>query len=247
MKKNIYDLFLEKILNLPLWVKQSIFLKLSKEMQEKHSDIYMKNPEHDMFSILVPTITFKGKTELSERTCGLDNNTYNFLQCCADELSILEISLNTFLSMEEVSKYYEFCLEQGFIKAPTSTEIHAMAGYIAGKFRIGEYFKQKGKISVDQLQKAILQQRDDSDKKFGEVLVKLGFVKEEDLVTLLILKEESQKRFILDYNSMPNPQTQYISDNKKYEDEIESLKEENLKLKKKMIQLLELVKKNAGQ
>ena len=60
---------------------------------------------------------------------------------------MLEISVNTFLSMEEVAKYYELCLEQNFIKVPESKEIHAMAGYIAGKFRTGEYFKQKGVIS----------------------------------------------------------------------------------------------------
>ena len=34
LKKNIFDLFLEKILNVPLWIKQAIYLRLAKEMQE---------------------------------------------------------------------------------------------------------------------------------------------------------------------------------------------------------------------
>ena len=241
MKKNILDLFLEKVLNVPLWIKQVI----------DSCDNFLKEHPNDIFSTFVPTLTFKGKTELTERKCGLDNNIYNFLQGCANEYSMLEISVNTFLSMEEVAKYYELCLEQNFIKVPDSKEIHAMAGFIAGKFRIGEYFKQKGVLSVDQLQQAILANRDAQEsgnpKKFGEILIGLGFIKEDDIKALVILKEEAKKRFILDYNTVPKPETTFTNDNQKYEEEIANLKDENLKLKRKMLQLLELVKRNGHQ
>ena len=251
MKKNIFYLFFEKILNVPLWIKQVIYLRLAKEMQEYECEDFLRNNPNDTYSTFVPTLTFKGKTELMERKCGLDNNIYNFLQACANEYCMLEISINTFLSMEEVSKYYELCLEQNFIKVPDSKEIHAMAGYIAGKFRIGEYFKQKGVLSVDQLQQAILANRDASEKgqpkKFGEILVELGYVKENDLKAVLILKEEAKKRLILDYNTVPQPETAYTSDSQKFEDEINNLKDENTKLKRKLLQLLELVKRNAPQ
>ena len=251
MKKNIFELFLEKVLNVPFWIKQVMYLKLAKEMQNYDCEDFLRNNEDDIFSTFVPTLTFKGKTELTEHQYGLDNNIYNFLQGCANEYSMIEISVNTFLSMEEVAKYYELCLEQNFIKVPDSKEIHAMAGYIAGKFRIGEYFKQKGTISVDQLQKAILSHRDaletDNQKKFGDILVELGFVTETDLRSVLQLKEEAKKRFILDYNTVPKSETTFTSENQKYEEEISKLKDENLKLKRKMLQLLELVKKNAQQ
>lgn len=247
MRKNIFELFLDKVLNVPLWIKQVLYLKLVKEMQHYNCEDFLREKSDDIFSTFVPIMTFKGKTELMERKCGLDNNIYNFLQCCENGYSILEISVNTFLSMEEVAKYYEFCLEQSFVKTPDSQEIHAMAGYISGKFRIGEYFKQRGSITVDQLQKAILENREFEDKKFGEILVELGYIKSEDLMSVLILKEEAQKRFILDYNTLPKPETEYSSSDKKYEEEISSLKDENLKLKQKLVQLLELVKKNAKQ
>ena len=86
---------------------------------------------------------------------------------------MLEISVNTFLSMEEIAKYYELCLEQNFIKKPESLEIHAMAGYIAGKFRTGEYFKQKGVINVDQLQQTILAHKAAQESGNPKRLVKL--------------------------------------------------------------------------
>jgi hypothetical protein len=251
LKKNILDLFLEKVLNVPLWIKQVIYLKLGNEMREMACDEFLKNHPDDIFSTFVPTLTFKGKTELTERKCGLDNNIYNFLQGCANEYSMIEISVNTFLSMEEVAKYYELCLEQNFIKVPDSKEIHAMAGFIAGKFRTGEYFKQKGAISVDQLQQAILANRDAQEagtpKKFGEILIELGFITDNDIKALIVLKEEAKKRFILDYNTVPKPETAFSNDTQKFEEEIANLKDENLKLKRKMLQLLELVKRNGHQ
>ena len=248
MKKNIFDLFLEKVLSVPLWIKQVIYLRLEKEMQSFNCDEFLREHKEDIFSTFVPTLTFKGKTELTEHKCGLDTNIYNFLQGCANEYSLIEISINTFLSMEEVAKYYELCLEQNFIKIPDSKEIHAMAGYISGKFRIGEYFKQRETIDVDQLQKAILAHRDAQEsgnpKKFGEILVELGFVTDNDLKALLVLKEEAKKRFILYYTTIPKSETTYTNENQKYEDEITKLKDENIKLKRKLLQLLELVKKN---
>lgn len=237
---------MNKVLAVPFWVKQVMYLKLAEEMREQACEDFLRTHNtDDIFSTFVPTITFKGKTELVDRKCGFDNNTYNFLSCCAENFSILEISVNTFLSMEEVAKYYQLCLEQNFIKNPNSPEIHAMAGYISGKFRIGEYFKQKGIIDIEQLRQAILRYENSSNKKFGEILIELGYVTENDLKAILVLKEESRKRFILDHNVMPKSETSFSDDGQKYQDEIKTLKEENIKLKRKMLQLLELVKKNA--
>lgn len=248
MKKNLFDLFLEKVLTVPLWIKQVIYLKLAQEMRENACEDFLLNHPDDIFSTFVPILTFKGKTELMERKCGLDANIYNFLQGCSNDYSMLEISINTFLSMEEVAKYYELCLEQNFIKVPESKEIHAMAGFIAGKFRIGEYFKQKGAITVDDLQKAILTHKGlvstENPQKFGEVMVSLGLVTQDDLKAVLILKEESKKRFILDYNTVPKPEAAAANEKEEFEKEIAALKDENIKLKRKMIQLLELVKRN---
>lgn len=248
MKKNIFELFLEKAFNVPLWIKQVMYIRLEHEMNECGCQKFLQDNFNGIFSTFVPILTFKGKTELSERKCGLDNNIYNFLQSCSNGYSMIEISVNNFLSMEEVAKYFELCVEQNFIKNPESKEINAMAGFIAGKYRTGEYFKQKNAITVDQLHQAIVEHNrltgNGTPCKFGEVLVSLGFITENDIKAILILKEEAKKRFILDYNTVPKSQTEFSSDAQKYEDEIAKLKEENIKLKRKMLQLLELVKRN---
>ena len=119
MRNNIFTLFLNKVLSVPFWIKQVMYLKLSDEMREFACEEFLRNSDrNDIFSTFVPTITFKGKTELAERKCGFDNNTYNFLRFCAEDLSMLEISVNTFLSMEEIAKYYpaELLCNKSFLK-----------------------------------------------------------------------------------------------------------------------------------
>ncbi len=243
MKKSILDTFLNKIEKFPLWIKQIIFIKLSDDIKSHVCEKFLKENSDNIFSLYKPTLTFKGSEELQNKKCGLDLNTYNFLEYCGNNCSILEISLNTFLSMEEVAKYFIFCVEQNYIERPENKEIEAMAGFIAGKFRTGEYFKQKGVITDEQLEKAV-NLSTKSQKKFAEILVDLGFVSQDDISAMLTFKEESKKRYVLDYNTVPEGKNEFCNKEEQYKKEIEDLKIENEKLKKRISQLLEIVKNN---
>ena len=172
-------------------------------MRELGCEEFLKNHQENIFSTYIPILTYKGETELFDKKCGLDNNIYNFLQCCADGLCLIEISVNSFLTMEETAKYFVFCVEQNFIKKPETEEIYRMAEFISGKTNI------------------------------------------EQTEFVSILKNEAKKRLIIDYNSLPAVKTEYSSDCQKYEEEINALKQENAKLKQKLTQLLNLVKKDA--
>ena len=243
MKKNIFNTFLSRIEDFPLWIKQIIFLKLSDDIKTQVCEKFLKENSEDIFSLYKPTLTFKGSEELKNRTCGLDLNIYNFLDYCENNSSILEISLNTFLSMEEVAKYFIFCVEQGYVEKAENIEIEAMAGFIAGKFRTGEYFRQKGTISDEQLEKAV-DISSKSNKKFAEILVDLGFITLDDVAAMLTIKEEEKKRFILDYNTVPQGKNEFCNKEEMYKKEISDLKTENEKLKKQISQLLEIIRKN---
>lgn len=243
MKKNIFNTFLSRIEDFPLWIKQIIFLKLSDDIKTQVCEKFLKENSEDIFSLYKPTLTFKGSEELKNRTCGLDLNIYNFLDYCENNSSILEISLNTFLSMEEVAKYFIFCVKQGYVEKAENIEIEAMAGFIAGKFRTGEYFRQKGTISDEQLEKAV-DISSKSNKKFAEILVDLGFITLDDVAAMLTIKEEAKKRFILDYNTVPQGKNEFCNKEEMYKKEISDLKTENEKLKKQISQLLEIIRKN---
>ena len=185
MNNNTFEKFLSKILNTPLWIRQLLSYRLSEQIRKENLS------ELSDFSAYKPTLTFEGQTELADRKCGFDSNIYNFLQCCLDNYCILEIAVNLFLSMEETAKFYEFCVEQNFITPSNSKEIDAMAGFISGKLRTGEYFEKKGLITENQLQQAIAENKD--GEKFGQTLLNLGFIDKNQLSGAFKLKEENKK------------------------------------------------------
>ena len=242
LKKDIFSTFLNKVEGFPLWIKQIICLKLSEDIKAQVCEKFLSENSDNIFSLYSPTLTFKGRKELENRKSGLDLNIYNFLSYCENNSNISEISLNTYLSMEEVAKYFIFCMEQGYVEKPENVEIEAMAGFIAGKFRTGEYFEKRGSITAEQLKKAVERISESSSKKFAEILVEMGFITQEDVSSMLAFKEDSKKRFILDYNSVPQGKSEFSSKEEEYKKEIEDLKLENQKLKKKIKQLSEIVK-----
>ncbi len=239
MRKNVLNIFLDKLYGFPLWVKQVIFVKLKRDLEKHNFNTICENS----FSMYCPTLTFDGQNELTDKKGGFDNNIYNFLKCCEENFSMLDIALTNFWSMEEVAKYFEFCADQKFITMPDSKEISAMCGFIAGKYRIGEYFLHKGSVTQAQLDKAI-ETAGNSDKKFAQILADLGFISYNDAISALMLKQEAQTRFVLDYNITPKCERQ-LSDSQKKDNEIEELKKENIRLKKKLAQLLELTKNDS--
>lgn len=241
MKQGVFSIFLSKVEKFPLWIKQILCLKLSEDIKAQVCERFLQENSDNIFSLYKPILTYKGREELNNRKSGLDSNLYNFLSYAESDATILDISLNTFLSVEEVSKYFIFCMEQGYVDKPENIEIEAMAGFLAGKFRTGEYFAKKGDISKDHIDKA-LEQQTKSSKKFAEILVDMGLITRDDVSAMLAFKEDSQKRFILDYNDVPKGREEFCDKEVQYKKEIEDLKSENQKLKKKISQLLEIVR-----
>lgn len=247
MKKNILEIFIDKLLDFPLWVKQVLYLRLYENLSSYLSEDFIRTKEEDVFHLYVPVLSYAGRTELAERKSGLDGNIYNFLTNVAEGLNMLEISMNNFWTTEEVAKYYIFCLEQDYVKAPNSVHVLAMAGFMSGKFRTGEYFKRVGKINVDQLEHTILKQKQLAEKgtpmKMAEIMISLNYITEKDTSSLLIMKEEAKKRFILDSSIVPKPAESSPESAKQYLEEITKLKEQNNLLKDRLSKILAFVKK----
>ena len=241
MKQNIFSVVLQKIENFPAWIKQALYIRLSEDIKSQVCEKFLRENADGIFSLYKPILTYKGSKEIENCESGLDLNLYNFLSYCKEDYTILDIALNTFLTVEEVSKYFIFCLEQGFVEHPEDINIEVMAGFLAGKFRTGEFFLKKGIINEEQLEKAI-QKQSKSSKKIAEILVDMGFVSQEDVNAILSYKLDSQRRFILDYNEIPQGKEVFSDLTKKYESQIEELKAENEKLKNKISQLLEIVR-----
>lgn len=245
MKKNILNNFIEKLKEFPLWIKQVIFLYLYQDLSKSLSDDFINRQEENLIHLYVPELSYIGKTELEERQKGLEPNVYEFLECLDEGMSIMEIALNNFWTLEEVCKYFLASMDIELLKAPIPTQIVAMAGFMAGRYRTGEYFKRVGKINVDQLELTIRKQKELTEQgqkvKIAQVMIDLGFITQKDTESLIIIKEEARKRFILDSSIIPDGVT---ANESKYVAEIDELKKQNTLLKAKLAKLLTMFKKS---
>ncbi len=234
LKRRILTQFLNKLSEFPSWVKASVYGKLSEEISNNEPLSYI-------FASYKPVLTYKGKCELDYKKLGFDTNIYNILDAVNNNYSIGEITLSTYFSLEEIAGYFLFCTDEGFFEIPQNPKILNIAGFLAGKYRTGEYFLNNGNISETQLKTAIqnYETSDKTDKKFGQTLIDNGFITKSQLDSVLYSKDEAKKRFILDYNEIPNFKQEYCD---KYKEQISNLEYENKILKTKLNQLLTMVK-----
>lgn len=241
MQRNFLKQFLEKISNFPSWIKEIIYVQLSEQIDKENDLAYI-------FATYKPVLTYKGKCELDYKKSNFDMNIYNILEYCDNDSSISEITLNTYMSMEEIANYFLFCVDEGYLQIPDNSQILNIAGFLAGKYRTGEYFVQNGIISEAELDKAVDNYNNKKEnKKFGQSLIDLGLITQKQLDIILSIKEEAKKRFVLDHNEIPKINQEYVKTSDEYEKQIEDLKKENKQLKMKLTQLLAMVKNNDKQ
>lgn len=238
MNRQFLAQFLNKISDFPSWVKEIIYVKLSEEINKDSNLAYT-------FATYKPILTYKGKCELDFKKSSFDTNIYNILSAADNDNSISDITINTYLSMEEVAGYFLFGVDEGYFEIPDNSQILSIAGFLAGKLRTGEYFMNSGTISETELNSAVETYKKNKDnKKFGQSLIELGLITQRQLDTILLIKEEAKKRFVLDHNEVPEINQEYAKDSDNYQKQIEDLKEENSKLKTKLDQLLTMVKRH---
>ena len=194
---NLYTEFTEKILNLPLWVKEIIYFILKKNLRETLPCSNIDTNEEDLYQYLCPQITYAGKKE-HERLQKEDPNTslYKFLDALINNKSIIEITLNNAWTLEETSQIYYNCIEHQLVAMSSNPTINAKATYLAGRIRIGEYLKRIGLINVDQLETAMRIQKESEQsnqkKGFASILVDLDLITRDDTDSILLIKQESK-------------------------------------------------------
>lgn len=236
MNRRNFNQFLGKISKFPTWIKNI----LSKEISDPNA-----NDTIYTYTTYRPVLTYKGSCELTLKKDGFDRNIYNILELIEKDYSLGEIALDTYLTLEEISSYFLLCLNSGYIEKPEEISIVNLAEFLAGKTRTGEFLKENNIITNEQLSETInIDNQAKSDRKFGQILSDMGFVDKTFMENLFKFKEESKKRFIIDYNEIPESIQPYAKLEDKYKKEIDDLQKENKKLKKQLNQLLLLVKTN---
>ena len=246
MSKSLFVGFTEKLMGFPLWIKQAIYLSLSNDLNTYLSSEFMDVKEDELFHIYKPTLSELGQNELLTKDSKFDESIYSFLNCCAKGMSLIEIAIENSFTMEEVSKAFTFCKTSGFYSADVPKLVSAIAGFIAGKYRTGEYFIRAGKMTIEQLDEVLNKQQEMNAAGkhvfIAELMVQMGFVRDLDVKSIIFMKEEAGKRFSLSTEEVPSFTTKKEDIDIRVENT--RLKEENEILKQKMDAILNYIKEH---
>ena len=249
MSKSLFVGFMEKMLSFPLWIKQTIFLNLSKDLTNYLSNEFLDVEEGELFHVYKPVLSELGQNELMTKESKFDESIYSFLTCCTKNMSLIEIAIENNFTMEEVSKAFTFCKTSGFFSSEVPKLVAAIAGFIASKYRTGEYFIRAGKMTIEQLDEVLNKQQEMNAAGkhvfIAELMVQMGFVRDLDVKSIIFMKEEAGKRFSLNPAEVPD----IALEKENYDIRVENtrLKEENEILKQKMDALLTCIKDHKSE
>lgn len=249
MTKSLFIGFMEKMLGFPLWIKQTIFLNLSKDLNDYLSDEFLDVKEGELFHVYKPVLSEQGQNELLTKESKYDESIYSFLSCCTKGMSLIEIAIENNLTMEEVSKAFMFCKTSGLFSSAVPKLVAAIAGFLAGKYRTGEYFIRAGKMTIEQLDEVLNKQQEMNDAGqhvfIAELMVQMGCVRDIDVKSIIFMKQEAGKRFSLNPEEVPN----ITLEKENYDIRVENtrLKEENEILRQKMDALLTFIKDHKSE
>lgn len=234
---NNLNILIKSIMSAPLWVKEVIFYDIKKHLQDQVPNIESTH-DQDIYSVYVPEITFKGKKELETHEHGHELNLYKYLSGANNNLRVVDITLNNFWTLEESSRYLAACIKNEYIKSPANLVVNASIFYLGNEIRLGEYVKRINLIDVNQLEAALRKQKEinannHSYEKLGTILVNMGYIVSDDIVKILHIKDESQKRFIFP-SELSKSTVNDNSDSQQLQARLEKLTQENSILKEKL-------------
>ena len=247
--QKISELFIQNIKNLPMWVKQVITKEIFDDLNKKLDEFSELSEVTDLFQYMCPKVTFKGKQELQERTIGLSDGYYIFLQDLMNGCNIFEITIKNNWTLADSAKIFVRLCEIEFLQIPdyATNKNVAIALFIAGKLKTGEFLKRINKITTIQLEQAIRYQKELNDEgrhiKMASILIKMGFITDKGLDSLLLLKDEAKKRLPINVGFIS---TKMVTNDDEQDQvsrmqrEIARLENENIIMKKRLKKLLNI-------
>ena len=244
------SIFIKNMQNLPMWVKQVLAVEFSEDLNRKLADFKDLVQGDNLFQYIVPKTTVKGKQELSSKNMNLSEGYYTFLNDATEGLNtIFDITVKNNWALADSAKIFIRLYELEFILAPAhDDEISmAIAMFIASKIKTGEFLKKIKKIDAIQLEQALRYQKQLNEEgrhiKMASILIKMGFITDIGLDSLLMLKEEAKRR-LQSVASIVSPETDNQEENEsqiaRLQKEITRLENENLVMKKHLKKLLHM-------
>lgn len=245
--KNTFKGIFQRITEQPLWLKHVVYLELREEFDPPSGKSCLNyiNKE-DALQLYKPQLSFIGKKELETRTRKLSRNVYKILEGANSSLTVMEITISNGWNMSEASAFLLEALANELIMPINSTLVKGTALYLSGEIRLGEYFVKLGRLTVEQLDEALRAQRyieeSTGDRKgIGEILIHVGFVTKEETDRILLLKDDSKKRFIPESSSSQSTDSDEDGEDlNAMKDHISRLTRENNHLREQLRRILKI-------
>ncbi len=194
---SIAQKLLSHIQELPLWVKQVLYLKLRDELTGHFvPDSLNGLSTEDTIAFYIPKITDSGESSLLD----IKGPQGKLLMDAKQKFTILDICLRNGWSLEECCQYLIEAFKAQWLKPPTSIKALGTIEYLSNQIRLGEYLVKMGRISPDQLEQALRTQQYIKEALqehtgLANILINLGYITRQDTEGILFLKEESRKPF----------------------------------------------------
>lgn len=207
LTQNSFKTLIQEIQSLPVWIKQVIYMELKDQLESSMINSCINTiPKKELLQLYVPKLTFKGKKELETKAGNHSENIYAILECAFQNYSIMEAAINNKWNLNECSGYFIDTINLELISNPSSPIVKGMALYMSGEIKLGEYFVKVGKVSIEQIDKALSKQKS-LEESFGDrpgladILVNMGFLTKNETEGIILLKEDCNKYYKVPENN----------------------------------------------
>ena len=88
MSKSLFLDFMDKLLTFPLWIKQTVYLNLSKDLNNYLSNEFLDVEEDELFHLYRPSLSEMGQNELLTKDSKFDDVIYSFMSSCSKNMTL---------------------------------------------------------------------------------------------------------------------------------------------------------------
>ena len=232
-----FDTILQNIFDLPIWVKQALFVELKENLLEQSAFAKIDTTsKHNLLQLYRPALTQNGQKALKERDVNLTIDILNFLQCVEKKFRVIDICQKNNWTLARCCEHISDSINMFFIEPIYSSQLACTMNFLAGKIRIGEFLVRTGKITVEQLDMALYSQKYTEGTlgeriQIGQILVNLRYITPEDYENVLFLKHYGEELYTMSFNDSIDDMNEHI---KNLSVEINLLKKEKNQLRENL-------------
>lgn len=197
------------IINKPLWVKQAIYVELRDDIKKMSNvELLEALDKNDLLQLYIPALSHLGEKIISDKAYAQKLNLSYDLQYYLAKIdgikNVIDLCYENNWTLKYFSQLTIQAEEMGFISEIRSNQIINLFQFIADRIDIGTLLVRLNKITPEQITFANFSLSEanktfDDDKiTLESVIVKLGYLSQDRINSLLLLKKASEIVFCAD-------------------------------------------------